>query len=570
MSHSFFERLSDVRCEFDVAQVMSDGTVLKADIYRPSISGRYPVLLQRTPYNKSLAGNLCYQHPIWYARRGYMVVVQDVRGRWKSDGDFYPFAHEESDGTEAIEWAARLPGANGRVGMYGFSYQGATQLLAARVRPPSLKAIAPAMTASQYYDGWIYQGGAFSLAFALSWATQLIGTQALRRGDNFCAQQLVDALSCSGRFYQLPLKEVPLFSGNKDAQFFLDWLNHPANDAYWQRWSLDSCYSNLQIPALHIGGWYDIFLRGTLRNFLGMKNADALEQRLVVGPWLHMPWTQHVGCLDFGAAATNPIDRKQIAFFDHILKEESLREDDCSVEVFVMGENRWQRFASWPPPQAKIRNLFLHSHGGATAPGDGWLSEDSPTHEPPDPFVYDPHSPVLSAGGTSCCFPANAPMGPADQRVVEADPGVLVYSCAPFSYECCIIGPVKLRLWAVSTARDTDFTAKLCHVGTNGMAINLCSGIIRARYRNSMTEPSLLQPGSAYEYEIDLGATAVRFKRGESLRLLVSSSDYPHWDRNPNTGKEFGEDTLSELVVATQLVLHEKDHLSRLEYFEMA
>jgi putative CocE/NonD family hydrolase len=240
------------------------------------------------------------------------------------------------------------------------------------------------------------------------------------------------------------------------------------------------------------------------------------------------------------------------------------------VEVFMIGENRWRRFASWPPPQAQQRSLFLHSQGSANlTPSDGSLSAEPPGQEPPDVYIYTPFYPVLSAGGSSCCFPVVAPMGPADQRGVEADPGVLVYTSPPLEKECCIAGPVKLHLWAVSTARDTDFTAKLCRVDRGGASINLCSGIIRARYRHSLTEASFLEPGRAYEYEIDLGATAVRLSAGECLRVLVSSSDFPHWDRNLNTGGEFGTEQLSEAIVATQLVLHEERFPSRLEYFEV-
>jgi putative CocE/NonD family hydrolase len=570
MSHLPIDGLLDVTCEYDVEQVLPDGTRLSADVYRPVGGGRHPVLLQRLPYNKTTAENLCYQHPIWYARRGYMVVIQDVRGRWKSGGDFYPFAHEEADGAEAVEWAARLPGANGKVGMYGYSYPGATQLLAARARPPSLKAIAPGMTASQYHDSWTYQGGAFSLAFALSWATELIGDQALRRGDDACKRDIMEATSCGRQVYHLPLKEMPFLRGKPESQFFFDWLDHPANDAYWQRWSLESSYPQLQIPTLHFGGWYDVFLRGTIRNFQGMKSAGAPNQQLLIAPWIHMPWAQQVGCLDFGPDAVNSMDQRQLAFFDHFLKEESLREEPEPVEVFMIGENRWRRFASWPPPQAQPRSLFLHSKGSANlTPSDGSLSPEPPTSEPPDVYIYTPFYPVLSAGGSSCCFPAVAPMGPADQRGVEADPGVLVYTSAPMPKDCTIAGPVKLRLWAVSTARDTDFTAKLCRVDRGGTSINLCSGIIRARYRNSLTEASLLEPGRAYEYEIDLGATAVRLTAGECLRVLVSSSDFPHWDRNLNTGGEFGTEQLSQAIVATQLILHEERYQSRLEYLEV-
>ena len=325
------------------------------------------------------------------------------------------------------------------------------------------------------------------------------------------------------------------------------------------------------MPSLHFGGWYDVFLRGTLRNFAGMKAAGAPGQQLLIGPWIHMPWAQQVGCLDFGPAAVNSMDERQLAFFDHYLKGESLRDEPEPVELFIMGGESVAPVCVLAAGAAKPQVLFLHSKGGAnTTPGDGWLSPEPPQHETPDVYIYTPLYPVLSAGGTSCCFPFLAPMGPADQRQVEADPGVLVYTGAFLERDCCVIGPVTMRLWAVSTARDTDFTAKLCRVDRSGSSVNICSGIIRARYRDSLSEPSLLEPGRAYEYVIDLGSTAIRLTKGERLRVLISSSDFPHWDRNLNTGSEFGTDKLSEAVVATQFILHEEGHCSRLEYLEVA
>jgi putative CocE/NonD family hydrolase len=279
-----------------------------------------------------------------------------------------------------------------------------------------------------------------------------------------------------------------------------------------------------------------------------------------------MPWQRQVGCVDFGAEALNPIDRRQLAFFGQHLKGESPPHDGAAVEVFVMGENAWRRFASWPPADARPTAYFLHSRGGAnTRDGDGWLSPEPPGPEPPDVLVYSPISPVPSAGGTSCCFPSVAPMGPADQAEVETNPGVLVYTAEPFSRPACLVGPVTLRLWAASTAVDTDFTAKLCRVDAQGRSVNLANGIIRARYRASLAEASLIEPGRPYEYAIDLGATAVRFLPGERLRVQVSSSDFPHWDRNLNTGGVFGREPISAAVIATQLVLHDPGNPSRLE-----
>ena len=565
--------LREVDYTRDVKQTLPDGTQLSADVYRPRGREKCPVLLCRMPYNKQTAENYAYAHPIWYAQRGYMVVVQDVRGRWQSGGDFYPFEHEEADGVEAVEWAARLPGSDGQVGMYGFSYAGATQLLAAAARPPSLRAMVPAMTASQYHDGWTYQGGALSLAFTLSWAMDLAAAQALRRGDDSAYRERLIPGTCREPMTFLPLNDLPgLRRAGAEGQFFFDWLQHPNQDDYWQRWSLEPRYTGIEVPALHIGGWYDVFLRGTLRNFSGLAADAATEtaragQQLVVGPWAHMPWSRHVGCMDFGPDAPSQADRRQLAFFDRHLKNKLSGEFGERVSVFVMGENRWRHFDGWPPAGAQPQTLYLHSGGQAnTNEGDGVLSPDAPEHEPPDVFVYSPLAPVGSAGGASCCFANVAPMGPAAQATVESEPGVLVYTGAAFEDDLTIIGPVQIHLWAVSTACDTDFTAKLCLVQTDGTSVNLCGGIVRARYRESLAAPSLIEPGRAYLYRIDLGGTAVTCRRGTRLRLQVSSSDFPQWDRNLNTGGVFGTEGPSAAVVATQLVLHEREYPSRIEF----
>ena len=562
------EGLREVEYERDVRQTLSDGTELSSDVYRPRGRERCPVLLCRMPYNKITAENYAYAHPLWYAQRGYLVVVQDVRGRWQSGGDFYPFAHEEADGAEAVEWAAGLPGSNGRVGMYGFSYAGATQLLAAAARPPALQAIIPAMTASQYHDGWTYQGGALSLAFTLSWAMELAAAQALRRGDDRAFRERLSPGTGQEPLSFLPLKELPgLQRAGEEGRFFFDWLDHPDQDAYWQRWSLEHRYPQIEVPAMHIGGWYDVFLRGTLRNFSGLTTGPAgATQQLVVGPWTHMPWGRNVGGMDFGPSAHSQADPRQLAFFDRHLRERESGEFGERVSVFVMGENRWRHFETWPPVGARVRTLYLHSGGQAnTSEGNGALSEEAPEHEPPDVFVYAPLSPVGSVGGASCCFPGVAPMGPAPQAAAESDPGVLVYTGAVLENDVTTIGPVRVNLWAVSTALDTDFTAKLCLVYADGTSINLCGGIVRARYRESLAAPSLIEPGRAYLYRIDLGATAVTCKRGTRLRLQVSSSDFPQWDRNLNTGGIFGAEGPSAAMVATQLVLHDREHPSGLE-----
>jgi putative CocE/NonD family hydrolase len=563
---------SDAVVERDVPAEMRDGSILRADVYRPSSGGPFPVILMRLPYDKAQAqNNVTYHHPAHYARHGYAVVVQDTRGRWRSDGEFHPFALEAEDGHDSVEWAASLPHSNGRVGMYGFSYVGATQLQAALQRPPSLRTICPGLTGSQYYDGWAYNGGAFALAFNASWAAYLAMDDARKRGDDAITQAMNAAFLGAPNFYaHLPLNEYPPFAGSDHGRYFFDWLAHPSYDEYWRGWSVDKDYSRIDVPAMHVGGWYDVFLGGTVKNFEGLKREAGSEgsraaQKLLVGPWYHLPWSRLTGASDFGPEARNVVDGWQLRWFDQFLREEDTGVLDSPVTVFLMGENRWVDYGSWPPEGTEVRDYYLRSGGASNSRyGDGYLSEEPPEGEPPDLFTYDPLLPVPSAGGHSCCFPIIAPMGPADQAQVEVLNGVLVYTSAPLERDLTVAGPVGVTLHAATTAPDTDFTAKLCDVSPEGRSINVQEGIVRARYRESLSDPSPITPDEVYEYGIDLGPTAYVFRAGHSLRVQVSSSDFPQWDRNMNTGGELGTEGAASARVAVQTVLHDARHPSRI------
>lgn len=545
-----------------------DGVTLAADIYRPSEGGPFPVILMRVPYDKTQAENITYTHPSWYARHGYVVVVQDNRGRWASEGEWYPFRHETADGYDTIEWAAHLPGANGRVGMYGFSYAGATQLLPATLRPPSLVTICPAMTGSQYYEGWTYQRGALRLAFAASWATNLATDSARRARDDAALTELSTAFRNAPSWYwSLPLIEYPPLAGEY-ARYFFDWLAHPTYDDYWRQWSIDEDYDRISIPALHVGGWYDVFLSGTVKNFSSLQraagSADARRaQKLLVGPWAHMPWLPVTG-RGGDAAAANVVDDWQLRWFDQFLKGRPTGVLDAPVTVFILGENRWRDLDAWPPATATATPYYLHSDGRAnSASGDGLLSTEAPAAEPADVFTYDPAAPVSSQGGHSCCFPFLAPMGPADQAAREELNGTLVYTSAPLERDVDLIGEASATLFAATTAPDTDWTARLCDVHPDGTSINLQEGIVRARFRQSLSDPTPIEPGRIYRYEIALGPVGARIAAGHRLRLDVSSSDFPQWDRNLNTGGAVGTEPLSAAVVATQVVVHDAEHPSR-------
>ena len=565
--------------EKDIDIPMRDGCVLKADLYRPDGPEKLPVLLNRTPYDKSFPPiTLNTLDVIRAARAGYNVVVQDCRGLFASQGTFQCFVDEARDGYDTIEFIARQPWADGKVGTFGASYMGATQWLAATQRPPSLKAMVPSITASDYHDGWVYQGGAFELFFSVSWLMITLGLSRLmrERASNPKAAEELSALMGSidvmrERMEFAPLAEFPLF--RTGAPYFFDWLAHPYYDDYWRAICIEEQHDKIDVPALNVGGWHDIFMGGTLRNYLGMRARGASAaaragQRLLVGPWHHaVPFSSLVGQVDYGFRS-GPVaidyDGTQLRWFDHWLKgADNGVEKDAPVRLFVMGVNEWREEQEWPPPGAQMRRYYLHSRGKAnSAYGDGALATEAPGDEPPDSFLYNPLNPVPTAGGGLCCY-ANAQMGGAlDQSMVEHRADVLVYSSEPLSEDLEVIGPVTVTLYASSSAPDTDFTAKLVDAGPCGFARNLTDGIIRARVRESRSEPKLMVAGKVYEFKIDLWATANVFKAGHRVRLEISSSNFPRFDRNPNTGHELFTD--AEMRPALQSVMHERSFASYL------
>ncbi|CAM5515414.1 CocE/NonD family hydrolase [Mycolicibacterium aubagnense] len=567
------EQSCSVTVDRDVPARMRDGTALLADVYRPTEPGTYPVLLMRLPYNKSDAQAFVYARPEIFASHCYIVAIQDVRGQYKSEGTFYPFRNEGADGYDSVEWAAALPGSSGKVGMYGFSYVGATQWLAAAERPPHLVAIAPAQTGSDYFNGWTYEGGALSQAFVQSWPLSSVALSASRRLGN--QQALNEIQVAAGRlvsvYAQSPLSRL-LPASKYEAQiapYYGDWIAHNTWDAYWKPWSIRARYHQVAVPALNLAGWYDVFLRGGVENYAGMRKQGGSDtarsgQRLIIGPWSHMPWLQKVGELDFGAEATNPIDALLLRWFDYWLKGEANGLDaDKPVRIFVMGANRWREADSWPPAEAETVAFYLHSRGQAnTRFGNGSLTTGKPEGEQTaDQYRYDPADPVPSAGGHSCCSPDSAPIGPMDQASVEDRADVLYYATPPLEQDMEVTGPVSVELHASSSAVDTDFTAKLVDVHPDGKAYNLANGIIRASMRDSLERRTPLEPGKVTRYTIDLGPTSAVFQRGHRIALEISSSNFPHYDRNLNNGKLDGAGTP---VVAEQRVLHDAANPSRL------
>ena len=568
---------TSLKIETNIAVAMRDGVTLYADIYRPEGNGPFPTILQRTPYDKTNALSASMLDPIRSAKAGFAVVIQDTRGRHASEGEFYAFVDDIDDGYDTVEWAAVQPWSNGKVGMYGASYVGATQWLAATSRPPHLVALAPTVTASNYHDGWTYQGGAFELGFNMSWTLlqltlanfkNISSVQNVPRERHGELIRVVDNMTEG--FEHLPTKDFPgLDSGM--AKYYYDWLAHPDFDDYWKKLCIEDHHSEIDVPAMHLGGWYDIFLGGTIRNYLGMKKSGANEtarggQKLIIGPWAHgargstMAGRHYFGIMADPAATD--IDGMHLRWFDHWLNDgKNGITEEAPVRIFVMGDDQWRDEQEWPLARAIETKYYLHSGGKANSKnGDGSLEIDSPQSEPPDVFLYNPADPVPTAGGALCCNPYYAANGAYDQNEVEERQDVLVYSTPPLERDMEVTGPVTVTLWASTSATDTDFTAKLVDVCENGCARNLTDGIIRARYRDSMSNPTMLEPGRPYCYDIDLWATSNVFKAGHQIRLEISSSNFPRFDRNTNTGNIIAEDT--ELRPALQTIFHDGQQAS--------
>jgi len=558
-----------ITVEHGVEATMRDGTILRADIYRPTSEGKFPVILKRTPYDKHNPDAADFG--MKGALRGYVVINQDVRGRYTSDGEWYPFLHESNDGYDTIEWAAALPYSDGRVGMYGGSYVGATQMLAAIARPPHLAGICPVVTASNYHDGWTYQGGAFEQWFNESWTSGLAQDTLTRY-----VQKHTDARN---GVWKLPLSEYPLFElphGAADterlrslAPYFLDWLAHPDYDDYWKRWTLEDHYPDIAVPSLTVAAWYDIFLGGSLNNYVGMKHHAENEgarrgQRLLVTIGGHAGSGRKVGEVDFGDSAEFNEDEITLAWYDYLFKR--VANDFANpkpVRIFVMGVNQWRDEMEWPLARAQNTKYFLHSGGKANSgSGDGSLTTTAPRTEESDRYTYDPANPVPTIGGPLCCDAAHLSPGPHDQRPVEERADVLVYSTPPFTQDMEVTGPVYLEIFAKSSAPDTDFTAKLVAVWPNGFAQNLTEGIVRARYRNSQAKPELMNPGEIYKVTVNLWSTSNVFLKGHRLRLEISSSNFPRFDRNLNTGQEAGAS--GKPMSATNTIYHDTVHPSAL------
>ena len=559
-----------IKSEKNVPATMRDGTTLYADVYRPDAEGRFPVILLRLPYGKQLA-EVFGDHE-YFPARGYVVVVQDGRGRFESEGEYYPLIDEAQDGYDTVEWAASLPYANGMVGTQGQSYLGATQYQLAPTRPPHLRCAFPVSAGADYHQGWVYHtGGAFSLGWQIPYAIFLARNTIDRKGikDQLWPKVRPDLLRSinfgnplSPEAYQrLPLtywadllEEV--------APYLRDYFTHPDEGPYWWPINIERQHHNVSIPMYHVSSWYDIFLRDALVHFCGLQSRAMTPearggQKLLLGPWAHLfPYTAPIsggtGDIDFGPNAAIELHDTQLRWFDYWLKGiDTGISEEAPIRLFVMGTNQWRDEYEWPLARTRYTPYYFHSQGNANSlNGDGGLSAEPPQDEPADHYEYDPASPVPTCGGNTLIIP----VGVADQREVESRQDVLVYTGEPLEAPLEVTGPLKVILYASSSAIDTDFTAKLVDVRPDGYAQNIADGILRARYRESLSNPSLMRPGESYEFTIDLWATSHVFLPGHRLRVEVASSNFPRFDRNLNTGGD--QATGTQFQTAQQAVLH--------------
>ncbi|WP_206602958.1 CocE/NonD family hydrolase [Leptolyngbya ohadii] len=538
-----------------LSMTTSDGVRLDADVYYPDSNSpdsreSFPVLLMRQPYGRSIASTVVYAHPSWYAAQGYIVVIQDVRGRGSSEGEFDLFVNEIADGYEAVQWAAGIPQSTGQVGMYGFSYQGMTQLFAAAKCPPALKTICPAMAAYDLYEDWAYEGGAFCYQLNLGWGIQLASETVRRQGKTEAYQTLYSTAR------NLPLTDAvnprsPLLEELAPDCHYHPWLKESDPQAdYWQQRSPCYCLQEVDLPMLHIGGAYDTHLRGTVKLYQTMTQQTNSSQHLIIGPWAHLPWSRKVGAVDFGEAAHSPIDRLQIRWFDHFLKgiDTGLLEEP-PIAWFELGSNEWRKFNAFPNPVPQ--KFYLETTGlGAMSEQEGRLTIDSPNSPLPDTVVHDPWRPVPSLGGHSA-YPA----GCFDRSAIDGRSDVLTYTTDPLTADLHFAGEIVVELQALADAPSFDLCAVLSEVKPNGAAFNLTQGYLRI----SSSEPAAGDP-----YRIILQPLCARIAAGHSLRLSISGACFPAYAMNSGTGSLPQDSQLLEAKVITITVRSDIEERSQL------
>ncbi len=564
---------------------MRDGVTLATDIYTPSNDGvnsspgRFPTLLLRTPYGKAdwaarpsttPVASIATLHPDTANRHGYVIVFQDVRGTHESGGVFEPMLNEGADGHDTLEWIRAQPWSDGRIATFGPSYMGGVQMLLAADQSNGLvTAFSEVAATDQYRNEWVYMDGVFALSTGAAWTFEMAkgavsrqspAQQSLLNGD-YADLGVADSNAMSGAdfdklFRRLPLLEMP---GARRAPWWTHWLDNWSNPAYFENNQMSQRFEQVTIPILHLGGWYDLFLRNTYEHYQGISTqakdpAARANQRLIIGPWSH-------GTCD-GCEQGSEVDSEamQLAWMNQWFKEKKHQFFEHPVVLYVMGANRWRSESSWPLAGTKRTRYYLHSEGGAnTASGNGTLSVVKPGIEPPDEFLYDPRNPAPTLGG----------IGLTGSRAVQNDAerraDMLVFTSPVLSDDLEVTGEVNATLYAASSARDTDWWIKLVDVDEDGNAFILNQGVARARFRHSRTKPEPLTPGKIEQYSIDMWATSNVFKKGHRIRLEVTSSNFPYADRNPNAFVDLSKSTERDFVAANQTVYHDRARSSYVE-----
>ena len=545
----------DVEMRLDVKVPMRDGVELSADMYLPRGEGKFPTVLMRTPYSNNTDDMIAKGCRL--ANSGYACVIQDCRGRWDSAGDYYPF-REGEDGYDTQEWVGRQEWSDGKIGMAGGSYVGLVQWQSAPHRSEFLKCIAPRVICCDFFSGLAYPGGAFQLNVMMTWGMRTNGRTA----------QSIEYHNWTEAFRALPVLEMDEFAG-RGLDFWKDWVRHPRYDDYWAEFNDEERWGEMAAPAFNMGGWYDLYASNTFINFNGLRQhgrtPEARQSKLIVGPWPHaLSSSARTGDVDFGVHSMANLEGEELRWFDYWLKGiDNGIVDEPPLRLFIMGIDRWRNEEEWPLERTRWQKAYFDSAGEANSLlGNGVLSGKEPQGAEGDRFVYDPRYPVQTLGGNNCCSPHIVPWGPHDQRAAEMRSDVLCYTGEPLEVDLEVTGPIEVVLYAATDGTDTDWTAKLVDVSPTGYARNLCDGILRARYRDSLREPTLIEPGKIYEYRIDLGVTGNVFLKGHRVRVEISSSNFPRFDRNPNTGHEFGID--DEMRQAHQTVYHSRSHPSHI------
>ena len=558
---------SGVMLERGVRCTLSDGITLVSDHYYPSQlpAGPWPTLLMRQPYGRDIASTVVYAHPAWFARHGYHVVVQDVRGRGDSEGKFYPFGNEGRDGAETIAWLRGHPACDGRIGMYGFSYQGSTQLLAAAENPEGLLCIAPHMTAADLYHGWFYHQGALRLASTLGWGLQMLREDARRLDLREASDRLENAwANVRAQAMHVPYGNHQAIIDTNLPSYVRDWMMHRSPDAdadgYWSGLDISMRYDKINVPALHISGWYDTYLEGSIAGYLALRShagsAFARDnQYLLAGPWVHIPWGDRIGDQSLGEEANLNTDTYLLRWFDHWLKDSGGFAEEPRIRHFALGANRWESADEWPSYAQKT--LYLHSRGNANSRrGDGVLNATAPSaEEPRDVFVYDPEVPVYGPGGPQSMS------GPFDQANMQMGNNVLIYTTTLMDKSTAIFGHPRVTLYATTSAANADLTAKLTRVTAGGRADFISIGIARSSW---LFRDAGYESDAIHCWEFALEPTSFVLAPGDSLRLEIASSAFPLYDRNPST------DVSPQLADnwnwgrSTQQILHTIEHPSAL------